>query len=517
MTFTLARLISEQAARNPENIALVHGERLLSYRELDARSNRLANLLAGYGVGYGDRVTLLARNHSTFFEAAFACSKLGAVLAGLNWRLSPRELDVIVNDAGAEVELVENEFASKLRPNNAVRISAEDNYEDLLTSASDTPPSDLVESDTPIDGATAVLQLYSSGTTGAPKGVVISNDNLSQTPQSAARLYNMGPSTVNLVVSPLFHIGGIGYGLHALTVGGQTVIATAADGDTLCRLIERWGVTNSFMVPSMIQSLIEAPIFASSDLSSLDCIAFGGAPISEALYRRASSELGCGFTAVYGMTETSGTVIADYPDPSITEETRIQKLGTCGRPLPWTGEVGIFDYETGTRCAPGATGEIWVRSQQVTTGYWHRPEATSQALRPDGWFRTGDAAYQDADGFIYLQDRLKDMIISGGENVFSSEVESVIAELAQVQQVAVIGVPSEKWGETVKAVVCLRPGKTTTEAEIIAYTRENLAHYKCPTSVDFVDELPANSSGKILKPELRRRYRSEDALAEVTK
>lgn len=517
MIFTLAELIREQASRNPENIALVHGERRLTYRELDERSNRLANALAEHGVSGGDRIVLLARNHTTFYEAAFACSKLGAVVAALNWRLSPRELGAVVDDTGAGVALVENEFAPKVRPNNVIRISLEDDYEQLLDTASDAAPQNPSDGATPIDGSTPVLQLYSSGTTGSPKGVVITNDNLSKTPRSAIDLFNMGPSTVNLVVSPLFHIGGLGYGLHALTVGGQTVIATAADGDTLCGLVERWGVTNSFMVPSMIQSLIESPAFASSDLSSLEHIAFGGAPISETLYRRATTALDCRFTAVYGMTETSGTVVADYPDPSITEEIRIQKLGTCGRPLPWTGEVGIFDSGTGTRCATGETGEIWVRSQQVTSGYWNRPDATTEAIRPDGWFQTGDAAYQDADGFIYLQDRLKDMIISGGENIFSAEVETIIAEMPQVRQVAVIGVPSEKWGETVKAVVCLRPGETTSEADIIAYTRENLAHYKCPTSVDFVDELPVNSAGKIRKPELRREYRPTAAPAEVEK
>jgi acyl-CoA synthetase (AMP-forming)/AMP-acid ligase II len=513
MTFTLAGLIREQAAGRADDTALIYNDLTYSYRELDERSSQLANALAARGISAGDRVALLARNCPVFYEAVFACSKLGAVLVALNWRLSARELETIVTDSDSKIHLVDDEFAANLVSGPTVTVTVQHDYESLLAEQPAIDPG-LESGAPPIGGETPVLQLYSSGTTGQPKGIVITNDNLSKTPVTAEDLFLMSSDTVNLVISPLFHIGGIGYGMHAFTRGGATVIATAADAETLCGLIERWGVTHSFMVPSMIQSLVDSPRLATADSSSLQTIAFGGSPISETLFRRASAALGCGFTAVYGMTETSGTVVGDVPDPSASDDDRLRTLGSCGRPLPWMGEIGIFDPVTAEPAQPGVTGEIWVRSQQVMSGYWKRPDATAEAIRPDGWFRTGDAAYRDENGYFFLQDRLKDMIISGGENVFPAEVESVVYELPAIRDVAVIGVPSEKWGETVKAVATLRPGHETTAAEVIAYTRANLAHYKCPTSVDFVDELPHNSAGKILKPEVRSWYRAN---AEVAK
>lgn len=506
--FSLAGLIRRQADIRGDSIALIFNDETMSYRELDLRSNQLANALVSRGVGSGDRVAILARNSPVFYEAVFACSKIGAVLVALNWRLAARELAVIVPDSESMVHLVDDEFLEKLDGLGLEPISLQREYQQLLTSQPQTDPGLVAEADG-VRGDMAVLQLYSSGTTGMPKGILITNDNLSKTAESAQKLYLMDDSSTNLVIPPLFHIGGIGYGMNAVASGGRTLIAPAADAETLVSLIAKWGVTHAFMVPAMVQSLVDSPLFTPEGARSLECIAFGGAPMTETLYRRAAAALPCRFTAVYGMTETAGTVVGDIPDPSLTDEDRLRTIGMCGRPLPWMGEIAVFDPETAERCAPGVTGEIWVRSQQVTPGYWKRPDATAESIRADGWFRTGDAAYSDEAGNLYLKDRLKDMIISGGENVFPAEVESVIDELEQVAEVAVIGVDSEKWGETVKAVAVLKPAATLTEADVIAYTRQNLAHYKCPTSVDFVDELPRNSSGKILKPVIRGWYKNE--------
>jgi acyl-CoA synthetase (AMP-forming)/AMP-acid ligase II len=249
-----------------------------------------------------------------------------------------------------------------------------------------------------------------------------------------------------------------------------------------------------------VQMVIEAPEVTSTDLSSLRLVAYGGAPMTEALLRRAMAVLGCEFVGVYGSTETSGTVVFLPPQDHVPS-----RLRSIGKPLPWV-ELRIVDPMSTDDAAPGAVGEIWVRSPVVTPGYWRQPEMTAAALVEGGWLRTGDAAYADEEGFLFLHDRLKDMLITGGENVYPAEVENVLADHPDIAQVAVIGVPSERWGETVKACVVPRSGCVIDPAEVIAFCRERLAHYKCPTSVDVVDELPRNASGKILKTELRRTY-----------
>lgn len=510
--FTLDALLRTQATDRPEQTALIFGDTVLSYADLHRRTDQLARYLRSKGIEEGSRVGILAKNTHAFYETLFACAKVGAVLVTFNWRLSPRELAAILADSEAGLLLVDEEFLPNLPDECAECVTTGSDYEAAL--APHAFEADLlVDNSFRSRGSSPVLQLYSSGTTGLPKGIVITHENLSKTPKNAVRLFGMSADTVNLVVAPLFHVGGLGYGLHGFMVGGTTVVSAAADPATLCQLIERWGITHSFMVPSMIQQLIDSEEIQDTEISTLERIAFGGAPVSDALYRRGTAALGCELTAVYGMTETSGTVVADYP--GLSEEGGPRRpADACGKLLPWIGEVAIFSPETGEPCAVGETGEIWVRSPQVVDGYWKRPEETASTFRADGWFRTGDAAYIDADGFVFLKDRIKDMIISGGENVFPAEVEAVLAELPDVREVAVIGVPSEKWGETVKAVIVSRADAALDEAQVMAYARENLAHFKCPTSVDFVGELPHNSSGKILKAELRAQF-SQSAQSQV--
>lgn len=503
MTQTLHRLLGDVVEEHASRPAVTLDDRTLSFADLDAYSRGVAGGLVAIGVRPGDRVAALARNAPHYYSLLFACSRIGAVLVGLNWRLSPRELEVIVADAAPRVLIVQDEFRPGVEAvSGAIGATLIDFDEDLERMAVHRGPAELAEA---VDPAATVVQLYTSGTTGAPKGILLTHANLGPSSESGRRLYGMDATSVNLLISPLFHIGGLGYSLTCLSLGGHTLLVSNAAADHLLSQIERWGVTHSFMVPSVIQSLADDPSVTKRDLSSLRVLAYGGAPMGPALVSRARQALGCDFRAVYGMTESAGTVIAMYPGSHDLADSD-QLLASIGKPLPWMGTARVVDLVTGEECAPNQVGEVEVRSIQVMPGYWNRPEATREALRPGGWLRTGDAAYVDENGFFFLHDRLKDMIISGGENVFPAEVEAVISELPQVAECAVIGVPSRQWGETVKAVVVARPGTHLDEAGVIAYCRSNLAHYKCPTSVDVVHELPHNASGKILKTELRTRF-----------
>ena len=497
----LADLVRGHAAQRPGAPALSCGDVTVSFGELHARSSRVANALLALGIVRGDRVAVLDKNSPAFFEVAFGCSKVGAVVVGLNWRLAPPELAEVIRDARLGVLLVGAEHLGLVPADLGVPVVVLGAaYEQWLAVADDTDPAVKVS---PED---VVLQLYSSGTTGRPKGAMITSANLALTARMAATAWRMGPDSVNLVASPLFHIGGAGYGLTTLSQGGHTVLVREAGAAVLLAEVQRHRVTHAFWVPAVVQSVLDSPDVEQADLSSLQLVGYGGAPMTEALLTRAIDRLGCGFLGVYGMTETSGTVLvlpAQDHDPG---GPRAHLLRSVGRPLPWV-EMSIRDPLSGELAPDGAVGEIWVRSGQNMAGYWDQPAVTADTLVGDGWLRTGDAAHRDAEGFVFLHDRLKDMIISGGENVYPAEVENALAAHPAVADVAVIAVPHARWGETVKAVVVLRPGASLSLDEVVAFTRERLARYKCPTSLDIVDALPRNASGKVLKKDLRAAYR----------
>jgi acyl-CoA synthetase (AMP-forming)/AMP-acid ligase II len=503
-TWSLANVLRRLARQRPGHEALVSGERRLTFGELDERSSRVASGLISAGVGSGDRVAVLVKNGTEFYEIDFGVSKANGTLAALNWRLSAFELAAILADARPTVVIADPEFEHLVGP-AAERswdmqvITIGDQYEQWLA---DSSPEDPQVPSSPDD---VMLVLYSSGTTGLPKGVMLTNANLSYIELMATELFRMTSDSVHLVVAPLFHIGGGGTGLTTTTLGGRTVILQDVRPDAMLEAIERERVTHAFMVPAVIQRLIESPDARRRDLSSLQYISYGGAPMTETLLRNALDALGCGFIGCYGMTETAGTVTSLPPEEHVFEGPDAHKLRSVGRELPWHS-VRVTDLETGEEAAPGKVGEIWVKSGMNMKGYFEQPEATAGTLVAGGWLRTGDGAYRDADGYFFLADRIKDMIISGGENVYPAEVENVLAAHPDVGEVAVIGVPHEKWGETVKAVVVPRPGTGPNPAELIAFSRERLAHYKCPTSVEYIGELPRNPSGKVIKKTLRELY-----------
>jgi long-chain acyl-CoA synthetase len=353
-------------------------------------------------------------------------------------------------------------------------------------------------------GDDVAMQLYTSGTTGLPKGVMLTQTNLfSLVPNAASEWGLDSDQTVNLVAMPLFHIGGSGWGLVGMFNGGESVLMREVDPAGILQVIPKHNLTHAFLVPAVLQFLLMMPGVDQTDFSSLRVIAYGASPITDDVLRRSIATFGCDFIQLYGLTETTGAITqldaADH-DP----EKRPDLLRSCGKPFSWV-ELRIVDPETGADRGEGEVGEIWCSTTQNMKGYWNHPDETAKTLLPDGWLRTGDAGYLKED-FLYLYDRVKDMIVSGGENVYPAEIENVLMSHPAVADVAVIGVPDEKWGETVKAIVVRAEGADPTPEELIAYCRERLAGFKCPKSVDWATELPRNPSGKLLKRELREPY-----------
>jgi len=350
-----------------------------------------------------------------------------------------------------------------------------------------------------------VLQFYSSGTTGRPKGVMLTNGNLFAGVFANNASLRFGASSVNLVVMPTFHVAGGAWALMGLYNGVPNVLLRDVDPATIVRVIPEYGITHTVLVPAVIQFLLMVPGVDEADFSSMEVLVYGASPISEEVLTRAVRLFGCDFLQAYGMTETTGGCVLLPPEDHDPDGPNAHRLRAAGRPGPNT-EVRVVDAATLEDVPTGEVGEILIHSPQNMKGYWHMPEATAETILEGGWLRTGDAGYLDADGYLYIHDRVKDMIISGGENVYPAEVESALMAHPAIADVAVIGVPDERWGETPKAIVVPVPGSDLAADDVIAFARDRLAHYKCPTSVDFVNELPRNPSGKVLKKDLRAPY-----------
>ncbi|HUO47226.1 MAG TPA: long-chain-fatty-acid--CoA ligase [Acidimicrobiales bacterium] len=499
--------------------------RTVSWSEHYRRACMVAQALQAEGVGVGDRVAFLDRNGLEYFEVLFGGALLGAVNVAVNWRLAAPEMAAVIDDARASVLVVHPDYAGELAgmesglpsvrrivvigdagagategEQGAAGPARRVGYEAWIAAQPAIDPGYVGE---PEDIA---MQLYTSGTTGLPKGVMLANRNIDFAfGQSGIETFGIDEHTVSLVAMPLFHIGGSGWALAGMSRGGRSVILRDVDPAELLRLVETERITHMFVVPAVLMVLLMTPGIDTADLSSLQTIFYGASPIAEDLLVKCMERFGCDFAQVYGMTETTGAITRLDPADHDPVGARKHLLRSAGKPLAGV-ELRIIDPDTGDDAGAGEVGELWTRSGYNMAGYWEKPEETAAALVGDGWLRTGDAGYLDGEGYLFLSDRIKDMIVSGGENVYPAEVENVLVAHPGVGDAAVIGVPSEKWGETVKGIVVRAPDTQSSPEEIISFCRERLAHYKCPTSIDFAETLPRNPSGKILKRELRAPY-----------
>ncbi len=507
---TIADIIRIHGRERAGVDAIRFGARHITYGELDRRSSQVANALRSEGVGPQDRVTFLDKNSPEHFEVQFGAAKLNAVSVDVNWRLAPPEIIYIVNDAQTKVLVVGQEYAGVLDQiapelttvKKVVVVGGHagyEAYEAWLDRQPETDPGVMSSSED------VCLQLYSSGTTGLPKGVMLTNRNLFALMPQTEQIWFFRPDSVNLVAMPLFHIGGGGWALVGMYQGCPMVLVRELEPAALVRLISEERVTHAFLVPAVLQFMLQVPGVHDADLSSLVLILYGASPIAVQVLADAVSTFGCKFVQAYGLTETTGAVVSLPAEDHDVSGPNAHRLRAAG--LPNVGvEVRVVDVDTGRDVPVGEVGEIWLRSPQNMKGYWNMPEETAKAMPGDGWFRSGDAGYLDDDGYLYIHDRVKDMIVSGGENIYPAEIENALMAHTAVGDVAVIGVPSERWGETPKALIVRVPGVEVTEEELIAFRRERLARYKCPTSVDWVEVLPRNPSGKLLKKDLRAPY-----------
>jgi long-chain acyl-CoA synthetase len=506
----LAGIMRRFGAEGRDRPMLTFGERVVTWAAMDERTSRVARGLAAEGVGAQDRVAFVDKNGPEYFEVLLGGGKANAVNVAVNWRLAPAEMAYIVNDARARILFVGGEFLAHLEAlerglttvKKVVVLGAHSRHECYDAWVGRQPP---VDPDVPSTPGDVAMQLYTSGTTGLPKGVMLTNANLGALLPSVSPRWGFDATSVNLVAMPLFHIGGSGWALVGMWHGCHSVLLREFVPAAVLDALVRHRVTNALFVPAMLQALTQVPGAADGDYGALRTIVYGASPITDEVLVRALRTFHCPFIQVYGLTETTGAITQLDAADHQPDGPRARLLRSAGKPFPWV-ELRVVDPATGEDQGPGVVGELWTRSVQNMKGYWNRPDETVRTVTPDGWLKTGDAGYRDEDGYVFLTDRVKDMIISGGENIYPAEVENVLADHPDVADVAVIGVPDARWGETVKAVVVPRPGAAVTAEAIIAFARARISHYKCPTSVDCVDALPRNPSGKLLKRELREPY-----------
>lgn len=502
--FTFDEFLTHWASERPDRVALREEDRVYSYAQLDEATAKVASALIAAGLGKGDRIAWIGKNSDLYFILFYGAARAGIVMAPIGWRLSPTEWAFIVNDtqaklvfAGPGFETITDQLAGKL--DHAPRIIDAAAARAMIDGAVRTAFAPSTAHD-------AVLQLYTSGTTGNPKGAVLSNHNLFALRKHSNDLdlpyTKWEDDEAVLVAMPCAHIGGTGLGIMALAAGLPGIILAEFNPDGVFDAVEQHGVTRFFMVPAALQFLLMHPRCATVDYSRLKYILYGAAPIPLELLRQCIQMFGAQFIQAYGMTETTGTISMLPPEDH--DPAGNVRMRSAGKPLPGV-EIKILGPD-GEEVPVGEVGEVVTRSSNNMLGYWNLPEATAKTVDADGWIRTGDAGYMDADGYLFIHDRMKDMIISGGENIYPAEVESAIFGHPAVQEVAVFGIPDAKWGETVKAVCVAKPGTTIDEADIIAWTRERIAPFKCPRSVDVIDALPRNASGKILRKDLRAPY-----------
>ena len=484
---TIAEMLRWRAQRHPSLDAVWYAGKSQTYAELDASSSLLAGGLVGtLGLQPGDRIAILDKNCAAYLEMFFALDKAGLVAAPLNWRLTAHEVKLIIDDMKPKLIVTGPEFKATGVASGVPTMT----FDDLPRGGGD-PRRD-------VDGAVST-QFCTSGTTGLPKGAMLTGWNVLNVGDCLAQeMPEIREGGRHLVCLPLFHIGGAGWAIWAMQRGSAAIIVRETVPEQLLNTMVGQKVETALLAPTLMLFLCELPAARTADFSALRHITYGTAPISPDLLRRSIETFKCRFSQLYGLTETTGPITA-LPHEHHTGE----RLLSCGRPM-FGGRVRIVDAE-GNDMPPRQVGEILYQGESLMAGYWQREKETAQAIR-GGWLHTGDAGFLDEEGFIFLKDRVRDMIVSGGENVYPAEVEAVLMGHPEVLECAVIGVPDPKWGETVKAVVVRRVGTNLSEPALIEWSRDKIAGFKRPRSVDFMEVLPRNASGKLLKRTLREPY-----------
>ena len=509
---TLGDILRVNGAVHAGRVALSFEGVDTTYSELLGASIRVANALRAEGLRRGDRVAILAKNGLNFFEILFGAAMLGVVVVPVNWRLTAPEIGFLIGDSGARVLFAGREHAGLAdevtRDAKSAIFMIELDGARAQGYARWRDASDDKDRRDPITADMVTLQLYTSGTTGRPKGALLTHHSLNsvRVSQPQAHWNHWTPTDICLVSMPLFHIGGIGTALLSIYNGAHAIIIRDFTPETVFDHIERDGITRLFLAPTAIDILLSHPRARSTDFARLGYILYGSSTISVAMLREALSVFRCAFVQFYGMTETSGAVVALSPEDH--DPDRGERMRSAGKALHGV-EVAILD-EAGNRLSPNTVGEISIRSQANMLGYWSMPEATAACLQPDGFLRTGDVGYLDEEGYLFISDRLKNLIITGGENVSPAEIEAVLCGYPNVVEAAVIGIPDARWGEAVNAVIVSDTGSAITEEDLRKWTRSKLAGYKVPKAFHFVTEIPKNPSGKVLHRQLREFYSSND-------
>ena len=509
MENNIGLLLSKRAIINPDREAYVDGKTgfRISFAELNVRSNRLANALKELGVQPGDRVALALMNSVEFIEAFFAISKIGGVIVPLNWRLVPNELEFILKDSGAKTIVFGEQFVDMMKDlhdrgekthvENWIQVAANSreagffqDYDQFRDAADDIQPEILAKDDD------LLFIMYTSGTTGLPKGVVHSHHTCMWALITFGASCDLRGGDRYVVALPLFHVGSLIPLVLNIYQGVTSVVMKEFDPKRAWELIEEEKITNTLLVPAMLNFMTQVPDVTQYDYSNLRWVQSGAAPLPVNLIQQ-YADLNIDVHQIYGLTECCG------PACVISAEDALSKIGSTGKAFFHTN-VKVVD-DNGNVCSPGEQGEVWMSGEHIMIEYWNKPDATRESITDDGWLKTGDVASVDEEGFIYIQDRIKDMIISGGENVYPAEIENVILSHPEVSEVAVIGQASENWGESPFAVV-VRKIEQLQETDVLKFCDGKLARFKLPKAVVFIDEIPRNANGKVLKRELRVQF-----------
>ena len=508
---TLPSISNWQAQHLNNSIAFVFDSRELTYAQFDIFSNQIANGLLNEGTVSQSRIAILGKDSDYSYEILFGCAKAKAVLVPINWRLAAQEVLYILNNCKAEILFITEDFFPIIEQIQAefstvkkiIAINGNHPewtlYPTWREQQMNTPPLLKYNEDE------TVVQMYTSGTTGNPKGVQLANYSFFRLMQGMRdqgdNWMSLNPTDKVLLGLPQFHIGGLWWAMQGFIVGAKNIVIDTFIAWKVLELIEQHQITKIALVPAMIQFTLSEPACKTTNFSSVQALLYGGSPISPALMRVALETFDCDFFQAYGMTETGNIAVCLRPEDHSLEGN--QRMKSAGKPLPGV-EARIIDLKNNNLPA-NEIGEICLKSPSTMLGYWNN-DAETNAVLVDGWMQTGDVGYIDDDGYIFVCDRTKDMIIYAGENIFPAEVEAAISEHKAVAEVAVIGIPDEKWGEAVKAFVVLRPETEIKQRALISFTRQQIADFKAPKTIEFIDSLPRNPSGKILKRVLREPY-----------